>query len=52
MKLLFIADPLEGFKTAKDTSFAMMREAAARGHSLLACEMKDLRWHVVRGLSQ
>ena len=44
MKLLFIADPLEGFKTAKDTSFAMMREAAARGHSLLACEPKDLMW--------
>ena len=30
MKLLFIADPLEGFKTYKDSTFAMMREAAAR----------------------
>jgi len=44
MKLLFVADPLEGFKTHKDTSFVMMREAAARGHALLACEPKDLMW--------
>jgi glutathione synthase len=44
MKLLFVADPLEGFKTYKDTTFAMMREAAARGHALFACEPKDLRW--------
>ena len=44
MKLLFIADPIEGFKTAKDTTFAMMREAASRGHSLMACEPKDVMW--------
>ena len=44
MKLLFIADPLEGFKTAKDTTFSMMREAASRGHSLMACEPKDVMW--------
>jgi len=44
MKLLFVADPLEGFKTHKDTTFAMMREAAARGHTLLAGEPKDLMW--------
>ncbi|MEO8278346.1 MAG: glutathione synthase [Ideonella sp.] len=44
MKLLFIADPLEGFNTAKDTSFAMMREAAVRGHQLLACQSGDLFW--------
>ncbi len=44
MKLLFVADPLEGFKTHKDTTFAMMREAAARGHALLACEPQDLMW--------
>jgi glutathione synthase len=42
--LLFIADPLESFKIAKDSTFAMMREAAARGHRLMACEPKDLRW--------
>ena len=44
MKLLFVADPLESFKTAKDTTFAMMREAASRGHALLACEPADLVW--------
>ena len=44
MKLLFVADPLEGFKTYKDSTFAMMREAAARGHELLACEPRHLSW--------
>jgi glutathione synthase len=44
MKLLFIADPLAGFKTHKDTTFAMMREAAKRGHVLHFCEAKDLSW--------
>ena len=44
MRLLFIADPLEGFKTHKDSTFAMMREAAARGHALMACGPQDVRW--------
>jgi glutathione synthase len=44
VKLLFVADPLESFKTSKDSTFAMMREAARRGHTLMACEPKDLRW--------
>jgi glutathione synthase len=44
VKLLFVADPLESFKIYKDSTFAMMREAAARGHTLMACEPKDLRW--------
>ncbi len=44
MKLLFVADPLETFKIAKDSSFAMMREAASRGHQLLACEPRHLHW--------
>ena len=44
MKLLFVADPLESFKTAKDTTFAMMREAARRGHQIWACESADLVW--------
>jgi glutathione synthase len=47
MKLLFVADPLESFKTHKDTTFAMMREAARRGHEIWACEPADLVW--VRG---
>ena len=44
MKLLFVADPLESFKIVKDSTFAMMREAAARGHALLACEPQDITW--------
>jgi len=44
MRLLFVADPLEDFKIAKDSSFTMMREAAARGHRLYACEPCDLVW--------
>src|SRR4051812_42752169 len=44
MKLLFVADPLEGFKTYKDSTFAMLREAAARGHALYACEPRHLLW--------
>ena len=44
MDLLFVADPLESFKTYKDSTYAMMREAARRGHRLLACEPRHLRW--------
>jgi glutathione synthase len=44
MNLLFVADPLASFNTAKDSTFAMMREAAARGHTLWACEPRDLCW--------
>ena len=44
MKLLFVADPLEAFKTYKDTTFAMMREAARRGRTVLACEPAHMRW--------
>ena len=44
MKLLFVADPLERFKTYKDTTYAMMREAAARGHALHSCEARELQW--------
>lgn len=44
MKLLFIADPLEGFATYKDTTFAMMREAQRRGHTVAVCLPQDLVW--------
>lgn len=42
MKIAIIADPISGFKIAKDSTFAMMREAAKRGHRLFVCEMHDL----------
>jgi len=44
MKLLFVADPLDTFKPRKDSTFAMMREAARRGHTLWACEPRDVHW--------
>ncbi|MBI3042989.1 MAG: glutathione synthase [Betaproteobacteria bacterium] len=45
MKIAFVVDPLDSFKIAKDTTFAIMREAAARGHALYALEQDDLFWH-------
>jgi glutathione synthase len=47
LKILFVSDPLESFKTYKDSTYTMMREAQRRGHSVLACEPRDLHW--VRG---
>jgi glutathione synthase len=44
MKLLFVADPLESFKIYKDSTFAMMREAARRGHTLWATQPVHLGW--------
>ena len=44
MHILFIVDPLATFKIHKDSTFAMMREAQKRGHTLSACEPKDLMW--------
>ena len=49
MNLLFIADPLASFKTYKDTTFAMMREAQRRGHRISACEQQDVMWQ--RGMA-
>jgi glutathione synthase len=42
MRIVFIVDPLEGFKTYKDSSYAMMVEADVRGHQLFVCEQQDL----------
>ncbi|MCZ8294788.1 MAG: glutathione synthase [Hylemonella sp.] len=50
MNLLFVADPLESFKTYKDSTFAMMREAQRRGHSLAACEPRHMSWQVTTGV--
>jgi glutathione synthase len=44
MDLLFVVDPLASFKTYKDSTFAMMREAARRGHAIWACEPVTLQW--------
>ncbi len=42
MKIAFLADALSGFKTYKDSTFAMMREAARRGHAIYAFEQSDM----------
>jgi len=42
MRILFITDPLETFKTYKDSTYAMMSEAAARGHELFFCLQSQL----------
>ena len=44
MKIAFILDPLEQIKTYKDSSFAMMREAAGRGHQLEELQQENLVW--------
>jgi glutathione synthase len=44
MNLLFILDPLDSLKAYKDSSVAMMREAAARGHTIWATEQGDIAW--------
>ncbi|MGZ3240929.1 MAG: ATP-grasp domain-containing protein, partial [Burkholderiaceae bacterium] len=42
MKIAFLADPLHSFKTYKDSTYAMMVEAAQRGHEIYAFEQKDM----------
>jgi glutathione synthase len=44
MKIAFVVDPLDSFKIHKDTTFAIMREAQARGHALYAMEQDGLSW--------
>ncbi len=44
MDILFIADPLAHFKIYKDSTYAMMAEAARRGHIVYTCEPKHLAW--------
>jgi glutathione synthase len=48
MKLAFIVDPLDEFKIYKDSSFAMMREAAARGCALFTLQQQDIFWRKQR----
>lgn len=46
MKIALILDPLDGLNITKDTSVAIMREAARRGHTLYVAEQGDL---ILRG---
>jgi len=47
MRLAFVVDPPEALKAYKDSSIAMMREAARRGHAIHVLEAGDL--HVRAG---
>ena len=42
MNILIIADPLATFKIYKDTTYAIIRAAVARGHTVWACEQREL----------
>lgn len=44
MQLAFILDPLEQLKAYKDSSIAMMREAARRGHRIYTIQREALTW--------
>ncbi|AUN96047.1 glutathione synthase [Pseudazoarcus pumilus] len=43
-RFAFILDPLDHLKPYKDSSIAMMREAAARGHEVFAIGREGLCW--------
>ena len=42
MRIALILDPLDSLKPYKDTSLAIMREAAGRGHELFVALQSDL----------
>lgn len=44
MDFAFVLDPLPLLKAYKDTSIAMMRAVAARGHRIFALEQRDIYW--------
>jgi glutathione synthase len=52
MKLAFIADPLSSFKIHKDSTYAMMVEAARRGHELHFALQEGLMWKGGRVLAE
>jgi glutathione synthase len=53
VKLAFVLDPLDEIKTYKDTSYAMMEEAARRGHELFVLHQEHIlcRDGVVQGIA-
>jgi glutathione synthase len=51
MKIAFIVDPLEKLKAYKDSSIAMMRAAAKRGHAVWTVQREALHWRDGRTLA-
>lgn len=43
MRIAFLADPLDSFRIYKDSTYAMMRESARRGHEVWAFEQAAMR---------
>ena len=52
MKIAFVADPLPSFKIRKDSTYAMMVEAAKRGHELYFTLQEGLMWKDGRVLGE
>jgi glutathione synthase len=50
MRLLFLVDPLPELAAYKDSSVAMMRAAAARGHEVWVATIDALAWESARGV--
>ena len=44
MDIAFVVDPLPSLKAYKDSSVAMMRALATRGHRVFALEQGDIVW--------
>lgn len=42
MRIAIVLDPLSSIKTYKDSTYAMMVEAARRGHDIYVCEQHEL----------
>jgi len=52
MKIAFITDPLPSFKIHKDSTYAMMVEAARRGHDLFFMMQEDVMWKAGRVIGE
>ncbi len=51
MKIAFLVDPLSALKAYKDSSIAMMRAAAKRGHTVWTIQREALHWRDGRTLA-
>lgn len=47
IKLGIVMDPIQSINIKKDSSFAMLEQAQARGYQLYYMEMNDLFWKKV-----
>ena len=52
MRIAFIADPLSSFKIYKDSTYAMMVEAAKRSHELYFVPQEGLMWKTGRVIGE